>query len=237
MSPAETVSTDGPVLPSDLVGQYTIAQSYELTPRKCMAFAAGVHDYKACYFDDTRPEELVGHPGLAFAFQWNSHYTAGRPYDVRAPMWRHLLHAGSDVRYARPFRIGDQITCQGRTVRLRPIKPGLLWEQRYTMVDASGATVVELDHSAIVRNARLEGPPREIDESPPLPQPAGPVGRATVDGVGPDCTGSAARLQRVRGHLEPDPHGARRGAGGGAAGHRAARHGDVDHRRPRVDRP
>ena len=175
MSPAETVSTDGPVLPSDLVGQYTIAQSYELTPRKCMAFAAGVHDYKACYFDDTRPEELVGHPGLAFAFQWNSHYTAGRPYDVRAPMWRHLLHAGSDVRYARPFRIGDQITCQGRTVRLRPIKPGLLWEQRYTMVDASGATVVELDHSAIVRNARLEGPPREIDESPPLPQPAGPV--------------------------------------------------------------
>ena len=157
-------------IPAALVGQRTMAITEELTPRICMAFAAGVDDPNPVYFDDTRPEGILGHPGLAFRLQWQSHYTPGRPFDVRAPMWRSLLHAGSDIRYRRPLRAGDVLTCQGRTVALRPIKPGVLWIQRYTMVDAAGATVVELDHSAIVRDARIEGGERDESDSPSLPE-------------------------------------------------------------------
>ena len=79
--------------PSSLVGEYGIARSFELTPRRCMAFAAGVGEQGARYFDDTAAGGLVAHWGLAFAMQWRSHYTPGRPYDVHGPMWRHLLHA------------------------------------------------------------------------------------------------------------------------------------------------
>lgn len=167
-----TIVREPLTLPAALVGQRTMANTVELTPRMCMAFAAGVDDLNPAYFDDTRSERLMAHPGLAFRLQWHSHYTPGRPFDVRAPMWRSLLHAGSDVRYLRPLRAGDVLTCQGRTVALRPIKPGVLWIQRYTMVDTAGATVVELDHSAIVRDARIDGQERDESDSPPLPERA-----------------------------------------------------------------
>ena len=151
-------------LPSSLVGEYGIARSFELTPRMCMAFAAGVGEESGQYFDDTAAEALVGHWGLAFAMQWQSHYTPGRPFDVQAPMWQQLLHAGSDVRLRRPFRVGEVITCEGVTTAVQSIKPGVQWLQRYTLRDRSGAVVGELGHSAIVRGAVVEGEDRNADD-------------------------------------------------------------------------
>ena len=150
--------------PSSLVGEYGIARSFELTPRRCTAFAAGVGEEGARYFDDTAAGGLAAHWGLAFAMQWQSHYTPGRPYDVNGPMWRHLLHAGSDLRMRRAFRVGEVLTCQGVTTAVQAIKPGVQWLQRYTMRDRRGAVVADLGHSAIIRGAAVEGPERNVDD-------------------------------------------------------------------------
>jgi acyl dehydratase len=156
----DPVSTDG-------VGQHTIARSYELTARRIQAYAAGINDGNPLYLDDAREGGLIGHPGLAFSFQWNSRHTPDVPPNPRiAPFG---VHAWTDLRMSRPFREGDIITSQGRTVGIEQIKPGVLTVGRYAMTDSAGETVAELDYAGIIRGAVSEGPNRPAPGIPDLP--------------------------------------------------------------------
>ncbi|MEE9276855.1 MAG: MaoC/PaaZ C-terminal domain-containing protein, partial [Dehalococcoidia bacterium] len=156
--------------------------------RRIQAFAAGVGDFNPCYFDDTRPGGLVGHPGLVFAFQWNNRPQPARPLSTRAAS--RYVNSGADVRYARPFRQDEVITCQGEIVAVKQIRPGVFTAQRYTMRDATAATVAELDYAGILRGGVTEGPDRESAPLPPLPQPSPdntePVWEAELQ-IGPEA--------------------------------------------------
>jgi acyl dehydratase len=156
------------VVDTSAVGRWTIARTWELTPRLINAFAAGVGDTNACYFDDTRAGGLIGHPGMAFTFQWNSRHMPG---DTQDPATTRMgVHAWADIRYARAFRQGDAITAQGQTIAVRQIAPGVLVVQRVTMRDALGEVVAVMDTGGIVRTARTSGPDREIAPLVPLPE-------------------------------------------------------------------
>ena len=135
-----------------------------------MAFASAVHDPNPVYLDDARPGGLVGPPGLVFSLQWQSRHAPDQPIDLRTA--RYGVHAFSDVRFERPFREGDVITCQGETIAIRQIPPGVLSVQRYTMVDSSGETVAVMDHGGITRGAVTRGPDRGAVDAPPLPEPS-----------------------------------------------------------------
>lgn len=158
-----------PTISTSSVGRRTIAKSFELTPRRIQAFAAGINDFNPLYFDDARPDGLIGHPGLVFSFQWNSRFQPD--IDVPLEIARLGVHAWTDVRFHRPFRQGDVITSQGETVSARQIRPGVESNQRYTMTDATGAIVAELDYAGITRGAVTDGPDRIAAEPPPLPDP------------------------------------------------------------------
>ena len=153
---------------TDTVGLRTVARSFELTPRRIMAFAAGVGDVNPAYFDDTRPEGLVGHPGLIFSLQWNARHTP----DLRVSLEnvRRGVHAWVDARFERALRCGDVITCQGELISVRQVRSGVLSTQRYAMRDSFGKLVVEFDSGGIVRGAVTSGPDRELVSSPPLPE-------------------------------------------------------------------
>ncbi len=156
------------VVDTGAVGRWTIARTWELTPRLINAFAAGVGDTNPRYFDDTRAGGLIGHPGLAFTFQWNSRHMPGDTQDPETV--RMGVHAWADIRYARPFRQGDAITAQGQTIAVRQIAPGVLVVQRVTMRDALGEEVAVMDTGGIVRTARTSGPDCEIAPLVPLPE-------------------------------------------------------------------
>jgi len=158
------------------VGRHTISRSWELTPRLISAFAAGVDDPNPRYFDDAREGGLVGHPGLAFTFQWNTRHMPGVAVDpVEARMG---VHAWADIRYARLFRQGDVITAQGRLIAARQIAPGTLSVVRITMTDAFGAEVAVMDSASISRGVRYNHPDEEIEELVPMPEPSAPPASA-----------------------------------------------------------
>lgn len=156
-------------VPTDGVGHRTIAQTFELTPRRIQAYAASIHDRNPVYLDDARPDGLIGHPGLAFSFQWNSRHMPDAQVNARSA--RFGVHAWTDLRLQRPFREGDVITSQGETVGCEQIKPGVLSVGRYRMTDSRGQLVAELDYAGITRGAITDGDDRPAPALPPLPQP------------------------------------------------------------------
>ena len=163
MDPEGVVTTAG-------IGRYTVARTWELTPRLISAFAAGVDDPNPAYLDDTRPGGLVGHPGLVFTFQWNSRHMLG---DTQHPATaRRGVHASIDARFPRPFGQGDAITSQGRTIEVRQIAPGVLVLQRFTMRDVQGDDVAVVDFGGIVRGAQTDGPDVSIEPLSEVPAPS-----------------------------------------------------------------
>ena len=163
MDPEGVVTTAG-------TGRYTVARTWELTPRLISAFAAGVDDPNPAYLDDTRPGGLVGHPGLVFTFQWNSRHILG---DTQHPATaRRGVHASIDARFHRPFRQHDAITSQGRTIEVRQIAPGVLVVQRFRMRDGVGEDVAVVDFGGIVRGARTDGPDVSIEAGDGVPTPS-----------------------------------------------------------------
>ncbi len=158
------------VVETGSVGRFTIARSWELTPRLISAFAAGVDDPNPCYMDDAREGGLIGHPGMAFTFQWNSRHM---PDETMHPETGRMgVHAWADIRYARPFRQGDVVTAQGETIEVRQIPPGVLQVQRVTMRDSRGGAVAVMDTAGIIRGARTDGPDRSNAALEPAPEPS-----------------------------------------------------------------
>jgi|TARA_B100000315_G_scaffold112565_1_gene103124 acyl dehydratase len=155
-------------LSSENVGQYTIAKTFEVTPRRIMAYAAGIADSNPAYFDDLSEGGLVGHPFMAYTFEWNSRFMPQVRANPRAGPYG--VHAGTDLQFTRPFREGDVITAQGRNISSRQINPGVLSWTRYLMTDASGELVAQLDTSGITRGATLAGEDIILEESMPVPQ-------------------------------------------------------------------
>lgn len=154
-------------LTSENVGQYTIAKTFELTPRRIMAYAAGIGDSNPAYFDDLREGGLIGHPFMAYSFEWNSRFMPQVKVNTRAGGFG--VHASTDLQFMRPFREGDIITSQGRNISNQFIKPGVLSTTRYLMTDASGHLVAKLDTAGITRGATLAGEDVVLEETDPIP--------------------------------------------------------------------
>ena len=140
----------------------TVATSFELTTRRIQAYAASVGDTNPHYFDDMRDGGLIGHPFLAFSFQWNSRVNPDRKSSPSSVVG---VHAWTDLRLERPFREGDVITIQGETIGLEQARPGVLSVDRYWLTDTSGALVAELDNGSIMLGGTLEGDPKPAPAS------------------------------------------------------------------------
>lgn len=154
-------------LSAQYVGQQTVANSFHLTPRLIMAYAASIKDSNPRYYDDLSGP-LTGHPFLAFAFQWATRFSPQIPPNPRAAPYG--VHVTTDLRLDRPLRENDLVTMQGQVLSTRAIRPGVLQLSRYTLTDGSGVLFGELDQGSITRGATLEGAPQELGESPPVPE-------------------------------------------------------------------
>ncbi len=159
---------------SESIGQKTIAKSFPLTPRRIMAYSAGIGDTNPAYFDDMQSTGLVAHPFIAYSFQWNTRFMPQVPPNPRAAPYG--VHATTDLRLHQPFKEGDLITSQGRSVSTRQVKPGVLQLSRYTMTDGCGDIVAELDMGGIIRGAMLTGEDVVLETEPEIPEFTGEHG-------------------------------------------------------------
>ncbi len=186
-------------LDANSVGSCTVAVS-ELLDRRCvLAFSAAVGAGGSRMSADTPECAPCPHPALAFRLQ----FLAQRRLDVVAsanPAWLSAVHAESDLRIMRPFRLGDVITTQGQLIARRQVKPGVLNVERYRMWDAQGNVCAELDYHLIFRGATLTGPERVIAPLPPAPiAVAANPSTPSADGSSPSAVVSgAARVIDMR---------------------------------------
>ncbi len=155
-------------LSAEYVGQQTIARSFHLTPRLIMAYAGSIKDSNPRFFDDLAGP-LVGHPFLAFTFQWATRFTPQIPPNPRAAPYG--VHAATDLRLTRALVEDDLITMQGQLLSTREIRPGVIQLSRYTMTDGAGEVVGVLDQTGITRGATLDGAPRALGDLPEVPSP------------------------------------------------------------------
>ncbi|HUS82342.1 MAG TPA: MaoC/PaaZ C-terminal domain-containing protein [Dehalococcoidia bacterium] len=158
-------------VPSASTGFRTVARTYEISVRMAQAYAAGVGDWNPLYFNDDSPEGVLAPPCLVYSLQWNARDMPGAPVGTAPPTL--YVHAGTDLRFQRPFHAGDVITVQGRRIEVTQRPPGVYVVTRFEMRDATGALVATVDDGAIARGAHTDGPDVSLEETPPLPHPTG----------------------------------------------------------------
>ena len=166
-------SGPGEITSADL-GAYTIATTQVIDTRFAMAFAAAVNDTNPAYFDDLRQPVAV-HPGIVFTLQWASRFRPDHPVNLRAAPFG--VHASTDLRIYRPFRVGEAVTTQGRLIAKRQVPPGVYVVDRYRMTGSDGTLIAELDYNGITRGATLVDAGGSVDDEPMLPD-VGPASAA-----------------------------------------------------------
>ena len=139
-----------------------------------MAYAAAVNDANPAYFDDLATGGVHVHPGIAFALQWPSRFRPDQAPNPRAAPYG--VHASTDLTIHRPFRTGDAVTTQGKTIQMRQTRPGVYNVDRYRMTGSNGELIAELYYNGITRGATLAGPAAILDEEPAWPELSAPAG-------------------------------------------------------------
>ena len=154
--------------PVDRVGLQTIAKSVEITPRLIQSAAAAVQETGERYFDDSRTSGLDVHPGLIFSLEWWTRFMPGGD-SLSEEIGLRGVHAWTDIRLRRPFKLGDVITSQGQLISISTIPPGTLTVTRWIFSDAWGNIVAEYDKGGIVRDIFPDGKDQSINDRLPLP--------------------------------------------------------------------
>ena len=162
------------ILTTDHVGLLTIAKTTLITTRYAMAYAAAVNDANPAYFADLAPGGVNVHPGIAFALQWPSRFRPDQEPNPRAAPYG--VHASIDLTIHRPFRTGEAVTTQGKTIQMRQTRPGVYNVDRYRMTGSNGELIAELYYNGITRGATLAGDAAILDEEPAWPELSTPAG-------------------------------------------------------------
>jgi acyl dehydratase len=157
---------------SAAVGLSTEPRACEVTTRQLLAYAAGIGDTNARYFDDAAEAGILAHPAFIVAVEWPVALALRQHPGFKIPQEEGIrgVHAGQDATFHRPIRPGDCLRTTATIVQVRRIRPGAFVLIRYETVDAASQEPVVTSYSStIYRDVEVEGPDSRIAESPPLP--------------------------------------------------------------------
>ncbi|WP_417515507.1 MaoC/PaaZ C-terminal domain-containing protein [Minwuia sp.] len=131
----------------------------ELTPRRMLAFAAGLELGDDCYLDDARPGGVAMMPAMCAAIEWPlaDGNRLSELMGITLAQYRSVgVHAEQDSLYHRPPRMGETLTTTGWLETLRQTRAGVLMTCRYDTVDADGAAVFTSYNSGMLRGWELD---------------------------------------------------------------------------------
>jgi acyl dehydratase len=160
---------------SAAVGLTTEPQLIEITPRRLLAYAAGIGDTHPRYLDDAASAGIVAHPAFCVALEWPVTLAMRHHPRLQLPREEEMrgVHAEQDSTFHRPMRSGDRLRTTATLIEIRAIKPGAFVVTRFDTVDAiTGEPVVTSYSSTIYRDVPVEGPDTQIDTVPSLPVPS-----------------------------------------------------------------
>jgi len=153
------------------VGTRLAGREVEVSARQLLAYAAGVGETAAVFFDDARPGGIVGAPAFCVSLEWPvvRATRGGNPYDASDAELLRGVHASQDSFFHRPVRPGDRLRVDGVVAAIRSTRAGALVTTRLETRDAeTGEAVVTSWYGSMFRGVAVAGE-APLLEAPPSP--------------------------------------------------------------------
>jgi acyl dehydratase len=164
------------------VGSESEALRLDVDVRMTQAYAAGIGDRNARYFDDAAPGGAVAPPAFCVSVEWPVFLALARLDALEASRDERLrgVHALQDSTFLRLVRPGDALESRARVVEVRSTRAGAYVGVRIDTRDArSGEPIVTSHYGSIYRGVGVTGSDARSDGIPPWPGPP-PTGPAAV---------------------------------------------------------
>jgi acyl dehydratase len=143
-------------LPRDIVGVAVGPFAHDIDARWLMAYAAGLGETDARYFDTLAPDGPVSHPIFPVCYEWPV-LLAVRARATPEEVALRSVHASHHVTVHRAPRAGDALHTTARVIGLAHRRAGTLMTVRLETVDAEGRPVTTSDYGSVYRGVDFEG--------------------------------------------------------------------------------
>ncbi len=129
---------------------------HDVDARWLMAYAAGLGETDARYYDTLRSAGPLAHPIFAVCYEWPVALEV-RAVAIQAELAPLGVHATHHLTIHRPPRAGDALLTSARIVRVARRPRGTLVTTRFTTVDERGAPVTTTDYGSFYRGVECDG--------------------------------------------------------------------------------
>jgi len=150
-------------LSSDAIGLQVGPVAHAIDARWLMAYAAGLGETDARYFETRGAAGPGAHPMFPVCYEWPLALQIHKQI-ASVELQRRSVHAAHDLTIHRPPRAGETLLTTARVVSIAERRPGAFMVVRYETADADGARVTTTDYGSIYRGVAVKGPDR--DETP-----------------------------------------------------------------------
>jgi len=143
-------------LPRDIVGVTVGPIAHDIDARWLMAYAAGLGETDARYFDTLAPGGPAAHPVFPVCYEWPV-LLAVRAQATPEEIALRSVHATHDLTVHRAPQAGDTLETTARVTGLAHRRAGTLLTVRLETVDAHGRRVTTSDYGSVYRGVGFEG--------------------------------------------------------------------------------
>ena len=147
-------------LSSDAVGLQVGPVAHAIDARWLMAYAAGLGETDARYFETRGAAGPAAHPMFPVCYEWPLALQIHKQI-ASVELQRRSVHATHDLTIHRPPCAGETLLTTARVVSIATRRPGAFMVVRYETADADGARVTTTDYGSIYRGVAVTGSDRE----------------------------------------------------------------------------
>jgi acyl dehydratase len=140
---------------------------HEVDARWLMAYAAGLGEPDARYYDTLAAGGPRVHPLFSVCYEWPA-ALAMRDETIPAALQPRSVHASHRLVIHRPPRAGDTLSTTARVIDVRARRSGMLIVTRFETLDAAGERVTTTDYGSVYRGVSLS----DLGQPSPGGQPA-----------------------------------------------------------------
>jgi acyl dehydratase len=151
---------------SDLVGRELGPLSHAVDARWLMAYAAGLGETEARYYDTLNAAGPAAHPIFPVCYEWPL-AVALRAATISEEIARLSVHAVHDLTIHRPPRAGDTLSTTARIAGITRRPAGTLVVVYFDTVDADGRPVTTTAYGSVYRGVGVVGGDRHPAASMP----------------------------------------------------------------------
>jgi acyl dehydratase len=171
-------------LDAAMIGATVGPITHEIDARWLMAYAAGLGETDARYYDTLRVGGPMAHPVFPVCYEWPT-AVALRDKTVPADIQPQSVHASHRLTIHRSPRDGDTLHTTARVIEVAPRRSGTLVVSRFETVDARGEPVSTTDYGSIYRDVALAGADNAHRQPKAVVAGAAGGGPGPLPGLGP----------------------------------------------------